>query len=266
MELLIDTCVLPRCRLEEAQIYKDRFGSDVGFELLPMFDLAAFERNLEKNLPLFTGECLFFHEPVWGVEHSAPKGSRAYEKGMYHILLTKKYAEILHPTDMVYHLNNCRVPYDKKEEMLRVSLENLGEMRSLFPGTRFLVENTGTDIERTKLLNQKEFTKLCRERSLDVLIDVGHANANSWDLFRVITDLKDNIRGYHFHNNDGMNDLHDRIYDGTIDFDELLPFIAETTPDAVWVIEYTRPEYHGAPLMEDIAALLRYKKPDGDSR
>ena len=123
MKLLIDTCVLPRCRLEEARIYKNRFGSDIGFEFLPMFDLADFQKDLDENLSLFSEGKLIFHEPVWGVEHSAPKGSRAYENGMYHILLTKKYAEILHPSDMVYHLNNCYVPADRKDEMLRISLE-----------------------------------------------------------------------------------------------------------------------------------------------
>lgn len=258
MSLLLDTCILPRCKLETAQIYKEKFGPELGFEFLPMFDLPEFEENLRENLSLFSGCTPFFHEPVWGVEHSAPKGSQAFEEGMYHINLTKKYAEILRPTDMVYHLNNCRFLPEHKDAMLRTSLENLDEMRSLFPDIRLLVENTGTDVEENKLLDQDEFTDLCRSENFDVLIDVGHANANSWNLYKLIADLKNQIKAFHFHNNDGVHDLHDRINDGTIDFDRLLPFIMKNVPDSIWVLEYTRPVYHGSPAIEDIASLLHY--------
>ena len=36
MNMLIDTCVLPRSRLETAKIYRERFGPSLGFELLMM--------------------------------------------------------------------------------------------------------------------------------------------------------------------------------------------------------------------------------------
>ena len=256
--LLIDTCVLPRSRMENVQIYQNRFGENLGCELLPMFDLPDFEEDLRKNLDRFAEfPLLTFHEPVWFVEHSAPRGSKLYEASMVHILLTKKYAEILHPRQMVYHINNIFVNPERKDEMLRTSLENLDEMRNLFPDVQMLVENVGTDIEGNKLLDQQEFTDLCKDQHFDVLIDVGHANANGWDLYKLIGDLKDQIRGFHLHNNDGIHDLHDRIFNGTIDFNRLIPFIRETTPEADWVIEYTRPEYHGKPLMEDIASLLK---------
>ena len=258
MDILIDTCVLPRCKLETAQIYRERFGLNIGFELLPMFDLAAFEENLKKNLDLFSEGTIFFHEPVWGVEHTGPKGSIEYKESMYHILLTKKYAEILRPSEMVYHLNNCPVTDDTKDKLLRTSLENLDEMRNLFPDVRLLVENTGTDADGWKLLDQGEFTDLCRDQKFDVLVDIGHANANAWDIYKLIADLKDQIRGFHFHNNDGVHDLHNRLREGTVDFERLLPYIYETVPDASWVIEYTRPVYHGDPLLEDINWIMQY--------
>lgn len=213
MKIFIDTCVLPRAKLETATIYMEKYGKDLGFELLPMFDLKDFEDNLKENISLFEETSTVFHEPVWGVEHSAPKGSDAYEEGMYHINLTKKYADILKPKDMVYHLNNCVVPQDMKEQMLKTSLENLDEMREIFSNVRILVENTGTDIDGNKLLDQNEFTNLCRDKNFDVLIDVGHANANSWDIKKLIEDLKDQIKGFHLHNNDGIHDLHNRLND-----------------------------------------------------
>ena len=256
-KIYINTCVLPRCQLETAKIYREAFGDRVCFELLPMFDLSAFEANLEANIDFFREGTVCFHEPVFCVEHSAPKGSPAYEESMHHIMLTKKYADILHPVHMVYHLNNCDVTPETKDSILATSLENLEEIRGIFEGVQIVVENVGTDVKGDKLLDQEEFTGLCREKGFDVLIDIGHANANSWDIRRLIHDLKSQIRAFHLHNNDGVNDLHNRLGNGTIDFAELMPYIRSEVPEADLIIEYTRPEYHGQPLMEDIETLCR---------
>ena len=258
MNLYVDTCVLPRSSLESAELYRERFGQELGFELLMMFDLPDWEDHLRASLSLFSAGPLVFHEPVWGVEHSAPRGSAAWEEGMYHLRLTQKYAEILHPSDMVYHLNNCPVPEGQRDCLLDTSLRNLEEMRGMFPGVRLLVENTGIAAEGTALLNQAEFTDLARDRHWDVLIDVGHANANGWDLYKLVEDLRGRIRGYHLHNNDGVHDRHNRLRDGTVDFGKLLPFLSRTTPAAFRVIEYCREELHGDPLLEDIEYCLHF--------
>ncbi|MBR0256276.1 MAG: hypothetical protein IJQ58_00935, partial [Synergistaceae bacterium] len=170
-KIYINTCVLPRCQLETAKIYREAFGDKVCFELLPMFDLSAFEANLEANIDFFREGTVCFHEPVFCVEHSAPKGSPAYEEAMHHIMLTKKYADILHPVHMVYHLNNCAVTPETKDSMLATSLENLAEIRGIFEGVQIVIENVGTDVKGDKLLDQEEFTGLCREKGFDVLID-----------------------------------------------------------------------------------------------
>ena len=254
MKMYIDTCVLPRCQLETAKIYREAFDG-IGFELLPMFDMPAFEANLEANLDFLGEGPVSFHEPVFFVEHSAPKGSPAYEQSMHHLMLTKKYADILHPSHMVYHLNNCAVTPETKAELLSTSLVNLEEIRQIFSGVQILVENTGTDVKGDKLLDQQEFTALCKEKDFDVLIDIGHAHANSWDIKRLISDLKTQIRAFHLHNNDGVHDLHNRITCGTLNFPEVVSCIRAEVPDADLIIEYTRPEYHGQPLLEDIKTL-----------
>ena len=221
VKICIDTCVLPRCQLETAKIYREAFGDNVYFEILPMFDMPGFESNLEANIDFFSEGPVSFHEPVFFVEHSAPKGSPEYERSMYHLMLTKKFADILNPVHMVYHVNNCTVTPETKSSMLAASLANL------------------------------------EEKGFDVLIDVGHANANSWDIRRLIHDLKSQIRAFHLHNNDGVHDLHNRLGSGTINFAELMPYIRSEVPEAELIIEYTRPEYHGQPLLEDIETLCR---------
>ena len=255
MNIYIDTCVLPRSQLQTGRIYRERFGPRLGFELLMMFDLPEFEKNLEQNLDLFREGPLMFHEPVWDVEHSAPKGSAEWEKSMYHLRLTRKFAEILHPASMVVHLNNCAVPPEGKSRMLLTALENLEELQEMFPGVTLLVENTGTKTDGTILLDQAEFTDLCREKHFQVLIDVGHANANGWDLPLLIRDLQGQIGGFHLHNNDGIHDLHNRLRNGTLDLEKLIPYINRLAPDAPRVIEYSRTMFHGEPLFEDIETL-----------
>ena len=255
MNIYIDTCVLPRSQLETGRVYRERFGTSLGFELLMMFDLKDFEENLKQNLSLFEEGPLLFHEPVWGVEHTAPRGSAAWEEGMYHLRLTKKYAEILHPSAMVCHLNNGPVPPGEKHILLQTALENMEEMRDMFPGVRLLTENAGMRAEGTQLLDQQEFTDLCRSRRMPVLIDVGHANANGWDLETLISDLADLIGGFHLHNNDGTRDQHGRLREGTLDIASLVSLIQRAAPNVPRVIEYIHPRYHGEPLLSDIAYL-----------
>lgn len=255
MNIYIDTCVLPRSQLETGRVYRERFGTSLGFELLMMFDLKDFEENLKQNLSLFEEGPLLFHEPVWGVEHTAPRGSAAWEEGMYHLRLTKKYAEILHPSAMVCHLNNGPVPPGEKHILLQTALENMEEMRDMFPGVRLLTENAGMRAEGTQLLDQQEFTDLCRSRRMPVLIDVGHANANGWDLETLILDLADLIGGFHLHNNDGVRDLHGRLREGTLDIASLVSLIQRAALNVPRVIEYIHPRYHGEPLLSDIAYL-----------
>jgi len=256
LTLYIDTCVLPRCRLETAAVYRERFGTGLGFELLPMFDIPGWEENLKRNLPMLTQGPLTFHEPVWGVEHTAPPGTPGWEESMVHLRLTRKYADFLHPSSMVVHLNNCPVPDGMRDRMLKSALERLDELEELFPDVPLRLENTGTTADGTILLGQAEFTELCLAQKRDVLIDVGHANANGWDIPRLLEDLKDRIRGFHLHNNDSVHDQHRRLGEGTIDFYRLLPLIRRKTPEADLVIEYTQPALHGEPLCEDIAAVL----------
>lgn len=258
MQIYIDTCVLPRCRLEEGRLYRERFGEQLGFELLLMFDIPDFEANLKQNRAMLEAGPLIFHEPVWGVEHTAARGSMAWEESQFHLQKTAEWAKRLHPLYMVYHLNNCAVPAHRKDRMLQRTLENLEETRELFPGTELLVENTGIAADGNRMLDQEEFTALCRERDFRVLIDVGHANANGWDIPKMIRELKDSVRGYHLHNNDGRYDLHRRLRDGTLKMDRLIPLLRQETPEAFLVVEYTREEYHGEPLCRDLQ-LLRDK-------
>ena len=91
---------------------------------------------------------------------------------------------------------------------------------------------------RDSLFDEQEFIDLCRREQYAVLIDIGHAWANGWSLKRVVNALADQIVAYHLHNNDGVHDSHQRIHEGTLDFDGFLKLAKQATPDAEWVMEY----------------------------
>lgn len=256
--IYVDTCPFGKGKMRLIGDYAERYRGRIGFEVLAMFDLPDFEAELEAELPVLKTCPVSFHGPVFRAEHSAPRGSAAYEKTMWHVRKTEEYAKQLKSSHFVMHLNNRAFLPVEKEQMLSNALENYKELRDIFGafGCRIFVENTGLRKLHNMLLDQGEFTELCVKEDLDVLIDIGHANANGWDIPGLIRDLKDRVRCYHFHNNDGINDLHNRIYEGTIDFDAVLEVISRETPEAEWVIEYTRPGQEGDGLRQDIETLM----------
>ena len=257
--IYINTCVYGTAKLDLVPDYDAKYGQKIGFEILPMFDLKEYEEKLTPVLPVFRAHMISFHGPVFCAEHSAKRGTDAYEETMWHVKKMFPYAKELHARHFTMHLNNCEVLPEKKDEMLKNALENYLELTELFApiGCAIYVENTGTIQQKNMLLDQKEFTDLCREQQFEVLIDIGHAHANGWDLIRLIDDLAPQIRAYHLHNNDGMRDLHSRLHEGTMDFDAVLSHIREKTPEADEIIEYVRTEQEGPGLQQDIEELLQ---------
>lgn len=104
-------------------------------------------------------------------------------------------------------------------------------------GIKVVIENVG--IGRNMLYNQDEYIELIKKYNFYSLIDVGHAIANKWDLTKIITELKENIIAYHFHNNDGERDLHNSIYNGELDYEKIIFLIKENTSEANIVLEYS---------------------------
>lgn len=256
--IFVNTCVYGAKKFPLVRDYIEEYGADIGFEILSMFDLADFEPNLKASLDILEQQAISFHGPVFCAEHSAPKGSPEYEETMWHIGKTLEYARPLKSRHLTMHLNNCAVRPEDKDVMLKNALENYKELEELFGafGCQILVENTGTLAQGNVLLDQGEFTDLCRREKFAVLIDIGHAHANGWDLPRLICDLAGQVAAFHLHNNDGCHDLHNRLHDGTLDFASTLGLIRQKAPGAELIIEYTRPALEGAPLREDIAEML----------
>ena len=260
--IFINTCVFGVPKLPMVGEYIRQYPGRVGFEILPMFDLPEFEPVFETVLSEFKTCPISFHGPVYGAEHSAPRGSAEYEETMWHVRKTAAYAKLLCSSHFTMHLNNCIVEEGRKQTMLQNALENYKELADIFGafGCRIFLENTGTKANKNMLLDQQEFTELCISKGFEVLIDIGHAHANGWDLPGLIRSLKGQIRAYHLHNNDGVRDQHNRLHEGTLDINSLMEVISLETPEAEWIIEYIRQEQEGNGLKQDIKELME-KRP-----
>lgn len=257
--IYINTVVFAQGKLSHLKELADRYQDRVGFEILAKFDEDTFEKELEQVREILKGKITAFHGPVFGAEHSAPRGSEEYRRTMDMMEKTLKYCRIFHAGHLTFHLNNQKVTEDTRQEMLSTALENYREIKEIFgaEGIPVYVENSGIRLWENVLVDQEEFIALCKKEQFEVLIDIGHANANGWDLMHVIDELKDQIRAFHFHNNDGIHDSHARIYDGTIDFDRLIRYVKGTVPEAEWILEYCNPAMEGKPLTEDLEKLIQ---------
>src|SRR5699024_7011590 len=165
-------------------------------------------RDIIKDRPLS------MHGPYFKVEHTAEKGTESYDYAMEQIEQTLRVCEDLNINHLVFHHNNKKINDENKLKSLSESKKNLQEF------------------------NEKEFIEMCKEEGNNVLIDIGHVNANKWSLENIITSLKNQITHYHLHNNSAGRDDHNRIHDGSLDFERFISLYNTHTPNATLVLEY----------------------------
>lgn len=256
--IYISTSMLDEDNLKEIYNFT---GNNVGIELFPIWSEPFYEWTIIKEKNILKRIPTAFHGPYYGVEHSAPKGSSLYEYSMLQMIKTLKIAEETHSKYLVFHHNNKAV--DDKKTMIKNSRKNLQEVNELGKhyNINIVVENAGAKNIGNMLLDEEEFINECKSIPNQVLLDIGHANCNGWNLEHVIKELADKIVAYHLHNNDGIHDLHKRINCGTLDFEAFLALVSKYTPDADLTIEYARTEAEDKKgILKDIKRLQEFKK------
>ena len=241
MGLLISTNMYQAGELERVFPFLESEGAPIGLELFPLFHVEAYEQELKGLSERLLRYPISFHGPYYRAEHSAAKGSEAYERTMEYVKKTLEYCVRFNSRYMVFHHNNCRVRADSRAEMIRISCENYREVERLYARHQIpvVVENAGVIERENMLFHEGEFIELCKREQYPVLIDIGHAHANRWNLEHVICELKDQIVAYHIHNNDGFHDDHKRIRDGSLDFPAFMECFKKYTGTAELVLEYS---------------------------
>lgn len=240
MAILISTSMYHSGNFKNILHFAEKYKGMVGAEIFPRFDEAGFEKVFKECIPELKKIPISFHEPSFEIEHTAGLETGVHGKTIHRLSSLIKYGSVLGSRYIVYHHNNCVIPENMKDAYLKNAQDNLFEVISLLLpyGIAVAIENTGTKSKNTMLLDEYEFIEQCRESVSNVVIDLGHINTNGWDMKNVISSLKDKIISYHVHNNYGVEDEHNRIFDGTLDFNKFIECYNEFTPDADIVIEY----------------------------
>lgn len=259
MKILISSNILPTEKFTEIKKFLAPLqGKNVGVEVFPMFHMEGFEEELQDCMEGLQQLPVSFHSQYYEAEYNADKGSELYDKTMEYFEKTLSYAQKLHSSYIVFHHSNLPITGKNKETLYQNAEEMLDRLNQLgeAAGVPLVIENAGVKSIDTMLLDQEAFIETCKKHSNKVLIDIGHANANGWDLRKVMEELQEKIVSYHIHNNDGKGDLHQRIFQGTLDFEQFLLWYKELTPEADLVIEYSG-EYREAveEVTEDVAYL-----------
>lgn len=227
--------------LEFAEELRRNNINDIGFELfydsIPFYEAKYYEKFLQNvNLGM--------HCPMEGCCLLAPKGSLDLEYTLDKHKACFELAQSLGAGYAVIHTNSLA---PRSAEDIAVQKAILPERMAMTAdiskgfGLRIAVENVGFRYNSSLVAELSDFISLAENRSLEFLVDTGHAHANGCDIPALIDTLGERIAGFHFHDNDGTTDSHLPIRSGTTDWDSIFTAIKRSANAADRTIEYAAP-------------------------
>lgn len=209
-------------------------------------------KKLNKILENYSIENLSFHGPYRYFKLTVPeeKWKEALEDFEKAIDITRKYRGeflVLHTNEVLEEKVDKNIIERRIEEIVKKAKEK---------SVKIAVENVG--ISKNMLYNQEEYIEFIKKYKFYSLIDIGHALLNNWNVENLIGALKDEIIGYHLHNNDGERDMHQSVFNGKFDLKKILKYVHEKTPDANLVLEYSAVTSKNE-LLEDLKLINNFK-------
>jgi sugar phosphate isomerase/epimerase len=144
----------------------------------------------------------------------------------------------------VVHMNapypDAPSPEEKAERLKRVEdrLARLNESCDR-EGVAMLVENLAYGHGMKTLCDQEDFLRVFKNNpALNCIVDTGHAALGSIDINEVQMALGSRLKAYHLHDNDGHEDLHQRVGTGVNDWKHFGEGARLYTPNAHFIMEY----------------------------
>lgn len=211
---------------------------DIGFELfydnIPFHKAKAYRRFLN-------GIRLGMHCPMEGCCLLAPKGSAELKYTLERHKECFALAEKLGAEYVVIHTNSLSPRSYEEIAAQRAILSERMELISEAAedhGLKIAVENVGFSFNNSLVADYADFVSLAENKDIGFLVDIGHANANGWDIPALINKLGKRIVGFHFHDNDGASDSHSPIESGTADWNGIFEAIKRSAPNADRTVEY----------------------------
>ena len=185
---------------------------------------------------------LTFHGPYIGIE-----GTSAPSTGLWRFLM-ESYERVFALAreygahHVVYHMTQLAFPVDKLEKARASAEQNLSVILGMAEeaGVKVLVENLPYPRGGAPLYDNEAYGSFfTRHPNVDSLVDLGHVNLNRMNAAEFLRQHGERVKAYHFHNNDGLSDLHRDICSGTFSYTDFVPLYKKYTPQTNIVLEYS---------------------------
>lgn len=236
---------------------------EIGLEYFTFDMTSKSQRKLRKIRRKFPNAKNTFHSPMVDMESTSKKGTEDYKKLIGNWENTIKIAQEFKSSHIVFHSNNCFINEEERKERQKNCVSNTIYLDKLCKehGVTLLVETLGIPEKGLPLFTEEEFIEFINKYDLSVIVDIGHMNLNGYNYVNVLKNVGKNVKAYHLHNNDGKNDTHNRINDGTFDLNVFAFCYKKYTPNADLVIEYIEiPGLTADLLLEDLKLLIEITK------
>ena len=140
---------------------------------------------------------------------------------------------------VVAHTNEAfRENEDRVRTRVKFRLERLLALAAAYD-VNLLIENVGLRSKGTLLFDWHEYLNLLLEfPQAGALLDIGHAHINGWDLPNAVMRLGTRLRACHVHDNDGVDDQHLCIGQGSLDWSGFYRAAKQSTAEMTLVFEY----------------------------
>ena len=251
--------------LEDDSVFREalkRGGNTVGVEFFSFRYDTEEMPSLRETLRSFSGHPMTFHGPMRSAELTSEQGSAAWESTLVAYKNALELAQEAGADSMVAHTHECFIlPEEKPQLMLRCeeNLHVLSELAQKY-GVTLCVENVSLPGKGAQLFDENEYIALIhRLPQCKALIDVGHVNCTAWHMDKLCKELGNRISGFHMHNNDGSDDSHNWLFDGTFDVHEARKIVAMYSNQADYVLEYAQTTGKSA---DDLLADVRLLRQD----
>lgn len=199
-----------------------------------------------------------FHGPYIGVEATVKPGTKEHDWLMESYDRVFSLAKEYNVKHVVFHYTQNGFSKDNLIESQEISKQNIDMLMELAKkyNVNMLIENLAHPEGKLSLYNNEEYNKIFLSNPAAIsIIDVGHAHINKMDIEGFLIKHSDRVKAYHFHNNNGIDDQHNSILDGSIDYSKILGLFKKYTPDADIILEY---EPHTGLSNEDLLGQYKY--------
>jgi sugar phosphate isomerase/epimerase len=185
------------------------------------------------------------HSPVWDA-NLAGENSCLRAGTLEALKESVRFSHRLGAVHLVVHPGVCHAAsFDKAAARRRALtlLRRLAEYNHLF-GVRLLMENVGTNA--TSLFSEEEYGVFLDDfpPECGYIVDVGHANINGWNIPELIRRTGNRLYALHLHDNNGSEDSHLPIGEGTVNWDTLFAVLRSIPRRPLFILEYNT----GTPL------------------